>query len=92
MPIQNVPRKNVPRDTVPETKHPKDKTSQGTKRPKGQNFPRDKSVPRDKTSYSNYQVFKSKFCVKKLATYVKKWASSVHSIYDWGIPILVRLG
>ena len=27
-----------------------------------------------------------------LHTYVRQWASSVHSIYDWGIAILVRLG
>ena len=45
---------------------------------------------RDKTSYTNYRVFNNKFCVRKLATYeyVRKWASSVHSIYDWRIPIL----
>ena len=60
----------------PKIKRPKgqnvsrDKTSQeqnvpGTQRPKGQN------VPRDKMSYSNYQVFKNKFCVRKLATYVR---------------------
>ena len=36
---QDVPRQNVPRD----------KTSQGTKRPKGQNVPRTK-CPKDKTS------------------------------------------
>ena len=76
-----------------------DKTSQGTKRPKGQNIPRIKrpkrrNVPRDKASDTNYKVFNKKFCVRKLATYryVRKWASSVHSIYDyWGIPIMGRL-
>ena len=43
MHIQNVPRQNVPRPNVPGTKRPRDKTSQGTKRPKGQNVPRDKT-------------------------------------------------
>ena len=37
MHIQNVPRQNVPRQKVPGTKRPRDKTSQGTKRPKGTN-------------------------------------------------------
>ena len=30
----------------------------------------------------DYQVFKNTFCVRKFATYVRKWVSSVHSIYD----------
>ena len=50
MHIQNVVRQNVNRQNVP-----RDKTSQGTKRPKGQNVPGTKrpkgqNVPRDKTS------------------------------------------
>ena len=76
---------NVPRHKVPGTKSPKEQNVPGTKRPKGQN------VTRYKTSYTNYQIFKNKFRVRKLATYVRKWASSVHLIYDWGIPILGRL-
>ena len=37
VPRQSVPRQNVPRHKVPGTKRPRDKTSQGTKRPKGTN-------------------------------------------------------
>ena len=93
-----VHRQNIQRER-PKPKRPRDKMSQD-KTSQGQNVPRQnvpgtkcpkKKRPRDKTSYTNYQVFKNKFCVRKLATYVWTWASSVHSIYDWGIPILGRL-
>ena len=84
--IFGVHRQNVPRQNVLRDKTSQDITSQGTKLPKGQN------VPRDKTSHTNYQVFKNKFWVRKLAKNVRKWASSVDSIYDWGIPILGRIG
>ena len=49
-------------------KRPEDKTSQGTKRPKEQNV----------------LLLLPRFCVRKFATYeyVRKWASSVHLIYD----------
>ena len=70
------------------TKRLMDKTSQG------QNVPRTKRS-REKTSQGTKRLTlitkfkKNKFCVRKLATYVRKWASYVHSIYDgvflfWG--------
>ena len=73
---QNIPRQNVPRHKVPGTKRPRDKTSQGTKHPKDKlsqetKHPKGQNVPRDKTSYTNYQVLKNTFCVRKLATYVR---------------------
>ena len=39
MHIQNVPRQNVPRQNVPGTIRPRDKPSQGTNGPTGQNIP-----------------------------------------------------
>ena len=69
-----------------QSKRPKGQNVLGTKRPKAQNVPRDKTfqgqnvprtkrlkaqnVPRDKTSFTNYQLLKNTFCVKKLAIYV----------------------
>ena len=50
-PRQNTLRPNVPRtkrhqgQNVPQTKCPRDKMSQGTKRPTGQNVPVDKGGP-----------------------------------------------
>ena len=58
------------------TKRPTEKTSQGTKRPKGHNVPVTKR-PRDKTSQGTKRPtlitkFKKKtFGVRKLATYVR---------------------
>ena len=53
-----------------------DKTSHGTKRP---------------TLFTKFS--KTNFVLENWPhTFVRKWASSVHSIYYWGIPILWRLG
>ena len=46
-------------------------------------------------SYTNYQVFKNTFCVRKLATY-SMLTNGPHPctlfMYDWDNPILGRLG
>ena len=58
----------------------------GAKLPQRQNVPGAK-CPKENTSYSNYQVSKTNFVLENWSHMLgNAWASSVHSIYDWGIP------
>ena len=70
--------KSMHRQNVSRQNVPRHKVS-GTKRLEGQTAPRTKRLQGQN------------FCVRKLATYVRKWAASMNSIYDGGITIFGRL-